>query len=139
MAAHFQPEKVAALELVQLEECIYWREVGRDIIQRLNLTSMQSGSSSSNSSTRDCCSHLLVSIHDFVQMIDANKGLGIKLLQRLPDVARLWVQGTSLYTGLVKVLDTAMQHAIMIYLDLLWHKYLGGGKNASTLNATLLS
>ena len=121
---------LSRMEVMQLEGCIHWRVVGRNMVQALNLSS----------SSNDCCSHMFMSVGDLMSVVASNKGVGLQMLQMFPDVLSAWAQGTSLYEDASVLADVIRQHAVVTYLDSLWKEHFnrttdGNASSSSWRNA----
>jgi hypothetical protein len=76
---------VGVLDRMELVKCIRWRKAGLGIINTLNLTSMMVGGRQTGDDGRvDCCSHVFMSVLDFVSVVARNKGAGAQMLAHLP-------------------------------------------------------
>lgn len=119
MSSPYHAMRMSFTDVLVLEDCVSRRMVGRDMTSALNLTSM-----GSHVNGTDCCSHIFMSVHDFIHVVGTQKGVGLELMHRAPDVGSFWVRSTSLYSSLLQVVDTVKQHAIVMYLDSLWESML---------------
>lgn len=130
---------LGVLDMQALEQCVQWRRVGQSIIRDFNLTRMMTGNG--NSGAESCCSHVFMSLQDFVSVISKNKGVGLQMLQHAPGIVHALVKSTSLYATLVDLFDVIRQHAAIYYLEGIWqHVFFSNGTNNRTafsgLNAT---
>ncbi len=72
------------LDRAGLMRCVRWRKAGRDLIHALNLTSMMAGGMGGVAGRVNCCSHVFMSVLDFVSVVARNKGAGAQMLAHLP-------------------------------------------------------
>jgi len=142
------------LDRMGLVKCIRWRKTGRDLIHALNLTSMMAGRHESGDDGRvDCCSHVFMSVLDFVSVVARNKGAGAQLLAHLPKVVSGVMNASDGFRPVAELMGIARQHAIMMYVEHLLSMYQQGDTPAgnssrsqygvprpeSIINATLAS
>lgn len=96
-------------------------QVGLAMASDLNLTRVSLQSTQPVASgEQDCCSHLFLSVSDFVSVVSRHKGVGMQLLERLPDVAEYVWRASPLYHQATQAMDAVRQHAFTMYLDSLW-------------------
>jgi hypothetical protein len=111
-----------ASEILGLKQCMHWRRVGMDMLNKMNFTSVRGSLSTTGS---DCCSHLFVSASDFLSVISSHKGLALEMLEHWPDVMMSWLQGTSIYKGVMQIAGVVRQHAVLSYLESIWNELEG--------------
>lgn len=127
--------RMGVLDMEQLERCVHWRKVARSMIVNLNITGMLPATPDD-----DCCSHLFMSVQDFLDVLVSHKGVPLQLGERLPDVMLAWAKGTSLYARAMGLWDSAQQHVALRYMDAVWRNVLAvhqqHGGNVSFSNAS---
>jgi hypothetical protein len=132
---------MGVLDTEALESCIHWREVGRSIIRTLNLTSMRSSTHLQHKAgeveeEEDCCSHLFMSLKDFLSVLVQAKGASLQLVENAPAVIEMLFKSSRLYENVMEAYDALRQHAVLYYLETLWMHVAGvngttsGGSNA---------
>jgi hypothetical protein len=111
---------MGVLDMYKLDECIHWRKVGRSIVQDLNMTSMAQAASP----VHDCCSHAFMSANDFLSVLSSNKGVGLQLLEKFPDVVKYLFVNTDSFSAFYSIYNVWKQHAVLYYLESLWKDVL---------------
>jgi hypothetical protein len=142
------------LDRMGFVKCIRWRKAGRGIINTLNLTSMMVGGRQTGDDGRvDCCSHVFMSVLDFVSVVARNKGAGAQIMSSLPKVVAGVMNASEGFRPVAELMGIARQHAIMMYVESLLSMYQPGDSEAgnssrlqqgvprpeSIINATLAS
>jgi hypothetical protein len=101
----------------------------------------------------DCCSHVFMSVLDFVSVVARNKGAGAQLLAHLPKVVSGVMNASDGFRPVAELMGIARQHAIMMYVEHLLSMYQQGDtpagnssrsqhgvpRSESIINATLAS
>jgi hypothetical protein len=110
-------------------------QIGRSVISELNLTSMMVDM---QGVSEDCCSHAFISFTDFVSVVSKHKGAPLQLMQNLPRVAASVAAGIDSYQAVMKLVDSAKQSAILMYVQHIFdassdvlNRTRAGGNNAS--------
>jgi hypothetical protein len=114
------------LDRMGLLRCIRWRKAGWGIINTLNLTSMIAGSMGGVAGRVDCCSHVFMSVLDFVSVVARNNGAGAQMLAHLPKVVAGMVNVSEGFRPVAELMGIARQHAIMMYVEHLLLMYQQG-------------
>jgi hypothetical protein len=105
------------LDRAGLTRCVRWRKAGRDLINALNLTSMMAGCMGGVAGRVDCCSHVFMSVLDFVSVVARNKGAGEQMFAHLPKVVACVMNASEGFRPVAELIGTAQQHAIMMYVE----------------------
>lgn len=121
---------LGVLDMLTVRECVRWRMVARTVIETLNLTSANGED--------DCCSHMFLSMTDFLRVATAHKGVAVELAVRWREVAHALATATPLFLEIQRAFDALKQHAALAYLDGAWAR-LSSSSNNHTFATSFLT
>ncbi len=126
---------MSVTDLVTLRECVRRRKVGARVAAQLNATR-----TTTTRDQEDCCSHMFMSITDFVGVASANKGVLTEVLRQWSSIAHSLVTDLPVYHNIMRLMDMWKQNAVLSYLDSVWARVASvmekDGESSEEGNAT---